>query len=118
MKESPKPSEEAGPATARADADHVDANPSSTSGSSPQRIPEHTLDPVAQWLDSARGAISRGAPLAVRATKEVAHRGQELPFVQAIRFGETMRRVARTTADAREGPQAFREKRPPSWGAH
>ena len=66
MKESLKPSEEAGPATARADADHVDGNPSSTSGSSPQRIPEHTLDPVAQWLDSARGAISHNTERALR----------------------------------------------------
>ncbi len=61
--------------------------------------------------------LCKGAPLAVRATKEVAHRGQELPFVQAIRFGETMRRVARDTADAKEGPKAFREKRAPSWSA-
>lgn len=61
--------------------------------------------------------LCKGAPLAVRATKEVAHRGQELPFVQAIRFGETMRRVARETADAKEGPKAFREKRAPSWSA-
>ncbi|MEX2238401.1 MAG: enoyl-CoA hydratase-related protein, partial [Dehalococcoidia bacterium] len=57
------------------------------------------------------------APLAVRATKEVAARGQELPFVNAVRFGETMRRVAGATDDAREGPTAYREKRPPSWQA-
>ena len=46
---------------------------------------------------------------------EVAARGQELPFVQAIRFGETMRRVAGATQDASEGRTAFREKRPPQW---
>ena len=71
-------------------------------------------------LDEARALAERlckGAPLAVRATKEVAHRGQELPFVQAIRFGETMRRVARETTDAKEGPVAYREKRPADWKA-
>ncbi len=59
--------------------------------------------------------LLKPAPLAMRATKEVAARGQELPFVQAIRFGETMRRVAGATADATEGRAAFREKRPPQW---
>jgi enoyl-CoA hydratase/carnithine racemase len=55
------------------------------------------------------------APLAVRAVKEVAARGQELPFVDAIRFGETMRRVAGATEDAKEGMTASREKRAPVW---
>jgi E-phenylitaconyl-CoA hydratase len=57
------------------------------------------------------------APLAVRATKEVAARGQEIPFVDAIRFGETMRRVAGATEDAKEGMTAAREKRTPQWKA-
>jgi enoyl-CoA hydratase/carnithine racemase len=55
------------------------------------------------------------APLAVRATKEVAWRGQETGFTESIRFGETMRRVARTTEDAQAGPAAYREKRKPEW---
>lgn len=69
-------------------------------------------------MDEARALAERlckPAPLAIRATKEVAWRGQELPFVDAIRFGETMRRVAGATEDAREGPAAFREKREPQW---
>jgi enoyl-CoA hydratase/carnithine racemase len=61
------------------------------------------------------GRLLLSAPLAVRATKEVAHRGQELPFVEAIRFGETMRKVAGATEDARDGMAAAREKRPPTW---
>ncbi len=55
------------------------------------------------------------APLAVRATKEVAHRGQEFDFMNAVRFGETMRKVAGATADAKSGPAAYREKRRPVW---
>ncbi|MCZ6706821.1 MAG: enoyl-CoA hydratase-related protein [Chloroflexi bacterium] len=61
--------------------------------------------------------LCKPAPLAIRATKEVAHRGQELSFVEAIRFGETMRRVAGATDDAKAGPVAYREKRQAEWQA-
>ncbi len=69
-------------------------------------------------LAEARALAARllePAPLAIRATKEVAYRGQELDFVSAIRFGETMRKVARATADAQEGPVAYRGRRSPDW---
>ena len=62
--------------------------------------------------------LCKPAPLAIRATKEVAHRGQQLSFVGAIRFGETMRRVAGSTDDAKMGPEAYREKRQADWQAH
>jgi enoyl-CoA hydratase/carnithine racemase len=71
-------------------------------------------------MDEARARARRlclSAPLAVRATKEVAWRGQNMPWVEAIRFGETMRRVAGATDDAREGMTAAREKRTPAWQA-
>jgi enoyl-CoA hydratase/carnithine racemase len=74
--------------------------------------------PHEQLMDEAKALAERlllSAPLAVRATKEVARRGQDMPFVDAIRFGETMRRVARGTADAKVGPAAFREKKTPEW---
>jgi len=58
-----------------------------------------------------------GAPLAQRAIKEVATRSRHLPELEAIRFGETMRKVAAATDDAREGGRAFAEKRPPEWKA-
>ena len=71
-------------------------------------------------LTEARALAERlclSAPMAVRATKEVAHRGQSLPFADAVRFGETMRRVAGATEDAKEGMAAAREKRTPTWKA-
>ena len=74
--------------------------------------------PHDQLMEEANALAERlllSAPLAVRATKEVARRGQELPFVDAIRFGETMRKVARGTKDAGIGPAAFREKQTPTW---
>ncbi len=59
--------------------------------------------------------LVRAAPLAARATKEVAVRSQHLSPIDAIRFGETMRRVAGATDDAAEGGRAFREQRAPRW---
>ena len=55
MKESPKSPDEALPTA-----------PSSPSGSPPLRIPEHAADPVSQWLDSTRGAISHNTERALR----------------------------------------------------
>jgi E-phenylitaconyl-CoA hydratase len=74
--------------------------------------------PHDQLMEEAHALAARllkSAPLAVRATKEVAWRGQEMGFAESIRFGETMRRVARTTEDAQRGPAAYREKRDPEW---
>ena len=59
--------------------------------------------------------LCRSAPLAVRATKEVAVRSRTMSWVEAVRFGETMRLVAGSTADAAEGRAAFRDKRAPHW---
>ncbi|MPY93388.1 MAG: enoyl-CoA hydratase/isomerase family protein [Acidimicrobiia bacterium] len=74
--------------------------------------------PTDELLAEARALadrLCRSAPLAVRATKEVAWRAQQLPFVEAVRFGETVRRVAQATEDAREGMAAAREQREPVW---
>jgi E-phenylitaconyl-CoA hydratase len=59
--------------------------------------------------------LCRSAPLAVRATKEVAVRSAHLSWVESVRFGETMRLVAGATHDATEGRDALREGRPPRW---
>lgn len=59
--------------------------------------------------------LCKSAPLAVRATKEVAVRTRSLPWIEAVRFGETMRMVAGRTDDAAEGRAAAREKRVPKW---
>jgi E-phenylitaconyl-CoA hydratase len=59
--------------------------------------------------------LCQAAPLAVRATKEVAVRSRTLPWVEAVRFGETMRLVTGGTADAAEGRAAARDKRTPHW---
>jgi enoyl-CoA hydratase/carnithine racemase len=78
------------------------------------------------WRVVARGALmdeamtlarrlTAAAPLAQRATKEMAARGSHLPWEDAVRLGESMRRVVGATADAAEGMQATREGRAPEW---
>jgi enoyl-CoA hydratase/carnithine racemase len=74
--------------------------------------------PHEQLMDEARTLAHRllaAAPLAARATKEVAVRSQSLAPLEAIRFGETMRLVAMATEDAREGLRSGEEGRPPVW---
>ena len=46
--------------------------------------------------------LVKAAPLAQRAMKEVAIRAQRLPMLEAIRFGETMRKVVADT-EGRDG---------------
>jgi len=74
--------------------------------------------PHDELMDEARALADRllqAAPLAARATKEMAWRGQRLPWVDAVRMGEAMRRVAGATDDAREGRAAAVERRAPRW---
>ena len=59
--------------------------------------------------------LCQSAPLAVRATKEVAVRTRSMPWVEAVRFGETMRKVANQTDDAAEARRASAEGRAPMW---
>src|SRR5882724_9850604 len=54
-------------------------------------------------MDAARALAIRlcaGAPLAVRAVKEMAYRGQEMGWIESVRFGETLRRYVASTDDA------------------
>jgi len=78
--------------------DPVDAERAKEMGLVWKVVPHETLMDEANQLAER---LQKGAPLALRATKEVAHRGQTLPFVDAVRFGENMRRVAGNTADAK-----------------
>jgi enoyl-CoA hydratase/carnithine racemase len=76
--------------------------------------------PDDELLEQATGfahRLTRGAPLAQRATKEMAHRARELPWVDAVRMGETMRRLVAATDDAAEGGSARTEGRAPDWKA-
>jgi enoyl-CoA hydratase/carnithine racemase len=77
------------------------------------RIAPHdeVLAQAQQWARQ----LTEAAPLAQRATKEVAWRSRELGWTEAVRFGETMRIVANATDDSKEGRRAWAEKRRPNW---
>ena len=59
--------------------------------------------------------IASNAPLAVRATRKLAHLGLELPLDYARRMGAMLIESVWSSEDAVEGARAFAEKRPPQW---
>src|SRR5215813_8598940 len=74
--------------------------------------------PADELLSTARDLAQRiasHAPLAVRAAKEVAQSALDETLEQALRFGSTLRWIIGQTEDAREGPRAFTERRPPRY---
>ena len=69
MKDFLNSSEETIPVTIGVDVDQVDDTLPDSSGPSPETslcIPEHALNPVSQWLDATRGAISHNTERALR----------------------------------------------------
>ena len=78
----------------------------------------HRVAPAGSALAEAETMakrLCRNGPLAVRCTKEVAYRSMQMPFGDAVRMGEALRRLVNASEDAREGPRAFREKREPQF---
>jgi len=61
--------------------------------------------------------VNRNAPLAVRGTRLAIRKGLDLPLHEAEILAETFRERVVRTDDAKEGPRAFMEKRPPVWSA-
>jgi enoyl-CoA hydratase/carnithine racemase len=59
--------------------------------------------------------ICRSAPLAVSKIKEVALRGLDLALADGLRMEREAYEWLTRTEDAREGAQAFAQKRPPAW---
>jgi E-phenylitaconyl-CoA hydratase len=92
--------------------DRIDATQAQEIGLALRVVPRDELLAEARRLAER---LCQGAPLAVRAVNEMAHRGQTLPWVDAVRMGEAMRRVVGATDDAREGMSARAEGREPRW---
>ena len=69
---------------------------------------------TARWCE----AILKGSPMAIRASKDAVMRGlDEASLANSLRNQSTYPAFAawRESDDAREGPRAFAEKRPPRW---
>lgn len=73
-----------------------------------------------ELMNTARGIadtiLSRG-PLAVWAAKEAMLRGQDMPLDQGLAYEDAISAQVLRSSDAKEGPAAFVEKRPPEFKA-
>lgn len=74
----------------------------------------HEDELQAKALDWAR-RIAVNAPLSVQATKESVLRGLSENMRDAYKIESELSRRVFSSEDAREGPRAFAEKRPPRW---
>jgi enoyl-CoA hydratase/carnithine racemase len=71
-----------------------------------------------ELLDAAfafAARITKNAPLAVQATKQSVIEGLKLDMREAYRNESKIAQEVFSTEDAKEGPRAFAEKRPPVW---
>ena len=59
--------------------------------------------------------ITANGPLAVRKTKESALRGLATNMKEAFQIESEISGEVFSSEDAKEGPKAFAEKRPPNW---
>jgi E-phenylitaconyl-CoA hydratase len=75
-------------------------------------VPEEDL--LATAFDYAR-RISKNAPLAVQAAKELAVRARDVDRTTGFRLEQAINRLLQFTADAEEGPAAFADKRNPDF---
>ncbi|MFH1113690.1 MAG: enoyl-CoA hydratase-related protein [Pseudomonadota bacterium] len=73
-------------------------------------VPPDQLLPEAMKLAER---ICRNAPLAVQAAKEAVYRGMVLPLSEGLRLEQLLAEPVVQSEDAKEGPMAFFEKRPP-----
>ncbi|MBC8363520.1 MAG: trimethylamine methyltransferase family protein [Actinobacteria bacterium] len=60
-------------------------------------------------------SVALGAPIALAKAKEAVIRSNGLPLEEAYRIENECSRAVMATEDAREGPRAFMEKRPPEF---
>jgi enoyl-CoA hydratase len=72
-------------------------------------------DDVLTTALSWAGRILANGPLAVRATKESVVRGMKGTLRDAYKIESELSAQVFASEDAKEGPAAFAEKRPPRW---
>lgn len=91
---------------------HITAQEAYRIGLVNEVVPLPELMPTAEkW---ARDVL-RCAPLSVRASKEQAMQGLDLPLIAALNINTPERQKMFASEDVIEGPRAFSEKRTPQW---
>ncbi len=90
--------------------DPVDAATAARWGLVNKVVPQREL--LATAMDYAR-RIAANAPLAVQAAKELAIRSRDVDLATGLRMEQMFNRMLMFSEDAKEGPAAFAEKRPP-----
>ena len=90
--------------------DFIDAQEAYRIGLVSKVVPPDELMPSATALAER---ICRNGPLAVRAIKEVVYRGIQMSLDDGINLEKYMVQNLVASEDAKEGPRAFAEKRPP-----
>jgi enoyl-CoA hydratase/carnithine racemase len=77
-------------------------------------VPLAELD---ERIEALIDSLSKSSPEAIRRGKAAMVAMEAMPFEAALAFAETQIAQISQSADAREGMAAFREGRPPRWGA-
>jgi enoyl-CoA hydratase len=77
-----------------------------------QLVPYDQLIPAGEKMAAS---FLKGAPLVLRYIKEAIYKGSEMTLEQGLRFESDLQSMVMQTEDAKEGPRAFVEKRPPVW---
>jgi len=75
-------------------------------------LPAEALMPEARRVAQV---IARNGPLAVQAVKRTAMAASGVPLAHGLRLEDEANAAVMASEDAREGPRAFMEKRPPSY---
>lgn len=92
--------------------DRIDAQEAYKLGLVNQVVPKEQLMSAAEALADR---INENGPLAVRAIKEAAYRGYEMPLKDSLRLEILFSDRVERSEDAKEGPKAFVEKRKPQY---
>ncbi|MEE9324609.1 MAG: enoyl-CoA hydratase-related protein, partial [Dehalococcoidia bacterium] len=75
-------------------------------------VPMAELMPAAEALANR---INENGSMAVRAVKEAAYRGMDMPLAEGLRLELLLSDLVHRTEDAQEGPLAFTENRKPQY---
>ena len=91
--------------------DFIDAEKALRIGLVSRVVPQRHLMPTSQ---SIARRICENAPLSVRVTRDLAYRGSNMPHNEGLHLVHTLSAALYESADSKEGPRAFSEKRKPN----